>query len=164
MYKNSGFLKSIKNAVRGYIFALMTERNLRFHTSIAILICTFAYFYGLAKCEWAVLLLTILFVLSAECFNTAIEHTVDTATAEICESAKNAKDVSAAATLLCAIFAVLVGIFLFGDTKKILLALTLLIKTAFSGIFEFLILFGILILNIWLLFFCSRKKGQKYDK
>ena len=161
MYKNSGFLRSIKNALSGFWYALKTERNLRFHTSVANLICVFAYFYGLSKPEWTILFLTILLVLSSEVINTAIEHTVDIATDKICNLAKIAKDTSAAATLLCAVFSVIIGIFLFGDTQKILHTLSLILKTAFSGITEFLILFSILILNIWLLFFCGQNREMK---
>ena len=158
MYKNSGFAKSAKNALSGLWYAIKTERNLRFHISVANLICVFSYFYRLSSTEWAVLFLTILLVISAEVINTAIERTVDTATDKICESAKIAKDTSAAATLLCAVFSVIIGIFLFGDLEKISFALNLLFKTAFSGILEFLILFSILILNIWLLFFSGRNR------
>ena len=57
------------------------------------------------------------------------------------------------------ILAVICGICIFGDLKKIRLALTSIIDFGFSGVFEFLLLFSILLFNIWLLFFCSRKKG-----
>lgn len=157
--KNSNFLTSAKHAVDGFFYALKTERNLRFHLCIANLICLFAIFFKISRVEWAILFLAISSVISAEVFNTATENSVDTATKEQCESAKHSKDAAAAAVLVRAIFAVICGICIFGDLKKIKLALTSIIDFGFSGVFEFLLLFSILLFNIWLLFFCSRKKG-----
>ncbi len=159
MLKNTGVLKSLKNALSGFFFAVKTEANLRFHLSIANLICVFGYFFGLSSLEWAILFITAAAVISAELFNTAIEKAVDTATDKICDTAKHAKDASAAATLILAIMSLAVGVCLFGDIKKIKVALDLLFKVAFSGVIPFLILFSILIFNIRLLFFCGRKKG-----
>ena len=159
MNRNSGFLKSLKNALNGFFYAIKTERNLRFHLAVANLICVFAYFFKITKLEWAVLAIAILAVLSAELFNTAIERAVDTATKDFSENAKNAKDVSASGALISAIFSVIIGIFIFGDIEKIGLALKAIFTFGFSGILEFLILFLILIFNIWLLMFCGRKKG-----
>lgn len=159
MNKNSGFLKSLKNALNGFWYAVKTEANLRFHLAVANLICLFAYFFKITRFEWMILLITILLVLSAELFNTAIERAVDTATDEFSENAKNAKDVSASAPLISAVFSVIIGIFIFGDIEKIGLTLKEIFTFGFSGILEFLILFLILIFNIWLIMFFGRKKG-----
>lgn len=159
MNKNTGFLQSLKNALSGFFYAVKNERNLRFHLCVANLICIFAYFFKLSRTEWAILFIAILSVVSAELFNTAIEHAVDTATDKICDTAKNAKDVSAAAPCFCAVCAVIIGIMLFGDLKKIKTTLKLIFVFSFSGIPEFLIMLLILIFNIWLLFFCGQKKG-----
>ena len=59
---------------------------------IAVLISIFAYFYGINRTEWAVLILTIGAVISAELINTALEQAVNTATEKILPSAKLAKD------------------------------------------------------------------------
>lgn len=159
MNKNSGFLKSLKNALNGFFYAVKSESNLRVHLVIANLICIFAYFFKITRFEWMVLLIVISAVLGAELFNTAIERAVDTATEEFNENAKNAKDVSASATLIFAIFSVIIGIFIFGDIEKIYLAVKGIFIFGFSGILGFLILLLVLIFNIWLLLFCGRKKG-----
>ena len=59
-------------------------------------------------------LLTILAVLSAELFNTAVESLVDLVTDDYAELAKAAKDVAAGAVLLCAFFAVVIGCAVYG--------------------------------------------------
>lgn len=110
---------SFKYAISGILSSIKSERNLRFHIVIANLICVFAYFYGISRTQWAVLILTAFSVISAELFNTSTENAVDTATSEIKESAKRAKDASAGAVLVIAIAAILVGVCLFGDVEKI---------------------------------------------
>ena len=106
-------------AFAGIFSAIKSERNLRFHIVIANLIAVFAYFYGISKAEWAVLVLMVFSVIGAELMNTAIEATVDVATKEITPMAKLAKDAAAGAVLVFAIAAVLVGVCLFGDLEKI---------------------------------------------
>ncbi len=110
---------SFRYAIEGIISAIRSEKHLRFHIVIANLICVFAKCYGISKPEWAVLLLCIFAVISAELFNTAIEKAVDTATSEIKQVAKLSKDASAGAVLVLCIGAILVGVCLFGDFEKI---------------------------------------------
>ena len=68
--------------------------------------------FGLRGTELAILLLTIGFVLVLEALNTALEALVDLASPEYHPLAKIAKDVAAAAVLIAAITAVLVGLVL----------------------------------------------------
>ena len=124
MLKNKSMIQSFKNAFWGMIRPFRTEINLRIHFMIGNLIILFAYFYGLSRVEWAVLILTIALVFCAELFNTAIENSVDTATKEYRKTAKIAKDTAAGAVLFSAICAVLVGFFLFFDPQKICGVLT----------------------------------------
>ena len=127
--KNTGILKSFKNAVCGIFEALKSERNLRFHFMIANLIIIFAYFYKITALEWAVLFLTIGLVFCAELINTAVENAVDTATREISKTAKLAKDASAGAVLVCAVISVVIGFMLFFDIQKITDTLTYIFST-----------------------------------
>ena len=117
-YAFSGILEAIKN-----------EGHLRFHIMIAVLISIFAYFYGINRLEWAVLLLSIGMVIGTELLNTAIERAVDTATDEIKPSAKFAKDAAAGAVLVFAAVSVLVGICLFGNIEKIGITLSTIFTT-----------------------------------
>ena len=139
---------SFKYALSGIYKAVRTEFNLRFHFVIANLICIFAYFYGLNKAEWAVLLLTVFAVISAELMNTAVEKAVDTATNDILPTAKLAKDASAGAVLVLAIGSVIIGFCLFGDLRWINDALyqifsdwTVLAPCLFVGALDILFLF-----------------------
>ena len=121
---------SFYHAFCGIISAIRSEAHLRFHIMIAVLVSIFAYFYSLDTFGWAVLILTIGAVISAELFNTAIEKAVDTATKEILPSAKIAKDAAAGAVLVLAVCSVFVGIALFGDVNRIWATIEFIFKRA----------------------------------
>ncbi len=117
--KNTSLITSFSHAVRGFVDAFKRERNLRIHIAVADLIIPFAVVYGLDRNGFAVLVIAIMVVISAELFNSAVEKAVDTATKEYRADAKHSKDFAAAATLVCAVGAVLCGVCLFTETAKI---------------------------------------------
>ena len=120
---------SFYHAFEGIYRAVRREGHLRFHIMIAVLISIFAYFYGISRTEWAVLVLAIGAVIGAELMNTAVEKAVDTTTDEIKPSAKLSKDAAAGAVLLSAVFSVVIGICLFGNGGKIADTLKLIFTT-----------------------------------
>lgn len=139
-------INSFINAVTGIYNAFRSERNLRFHFAVANLIVIFAYFYGLSKSEWAILAITISGVITCEMLNTGIERAVDTATSEYSETAKLAKDISAGAVFVCAVFAIIIGFVLFFDVERIFKTLEYIFANAkifvpclFVGIIDILI-------------------------
>jgi diacylglycerol kinase (ATP) len=97
------------------IYAVRTQRNMRFHVVVAVLILVASLLVGVSKLELALLVLTILLVFVTELFNTAMEFVVDLATKEYHPLAKLAKDVSAGAVLVSSVGAVLVGYLLLAD-------------------------------------------------
>ena len=112
--KSRNLMQSIGYAWEGLCYAFQTQRNMRIHTVFAVLALLAAYALGLNTGELAILLLTIFLVMGAELFNTAIETTVDLCTSEYNYLARRAKNVAAAAVLVSAFMAVLIGCFLFG--------------------------------------------------
>lgn len=68
---------------------------------------------GLHLLEWLILGFTIIFVLILELLNTGVEALVDMVSPEIQEKARIAKDVSAAAVFMGAMFSLVVLIVLF---------------------------------------------------
>ncbi len=155
--KNISFFKSVYHAFCGLFNAYLRERNLRVHLCIANLILPFAYAYGLDRTGFSVLILTITVVVSAELMNSAVEKTVDTATRKVRFDAMHAKDFAAAATLVCAVGAVLVGVALFGDAAKIIDTLTVIL---FSHIYR-LIYIALFIIDIVILFYPKFKYERK---
>lgn len=84
------------------------------HTVMAAAALVAAYAGKFSRGEVVLLLVTITLVVGAELLNTAIEVTVDLISPEYNHLARVAKNVAAAAVLVTACNAVLVGILLFG--------------------------------------------------
>ncbi len=108
------FLRSFGYAFAGLGYAIRTQRNLRVHLAVAGLVILAGLILRVSAMEWAVLLLTIGFVISAELVNTVAELAVDLLTQEYHPMAKAAKDVGAAAVVVAALAAVGVGVAIFG--------------------------------------------------
>ncbi len=110
-----GVARSFNHAYRGLVYAVRTQRNMRFHVVASAAVLVLSLLVGVSKLELAMLVLIILVVFVAEMFNTAMEFAVDLVTQEYHPLAKLAKDVSAGAVLVASIAAVLVGYLILGD-------------------------------------------------
>lgn len=108
------FGESLRFAWAGLVWAWRTQGNLRRHAAAAVLALAFTRRLGVAPAEQALVVLTIALVFVAELFNTALEAVVDLYKHSYHPLAKTAKDVAAAAVLLAALAAVLVGVLILG--------------------------------------------------
>lgn len=104
---------SFKYAFSGILAALKEEPNLKFHFLAAILVLIISYFLKISKADWIIIILVIIFVISVELTNTAIEAVVDEFVDLSHPGAKLAKDISAGAVLISAIGAIVVGTIIF---------------------------------------------------
>lgn len=95
------------------ILLTFTEPNFRFHLAIAFLVTVGGLLLHISKTEWCLLILSIGLVISAEIFNTAIEHIMNFIHPAFDIRVGRVKDLSAAAVLISSIAAALVGIFIF---------------------------------------------------
>ena len=68
----------------------------------------------LNRLEWALIIVAVAMVWTAEFFNTALELVVDLATREKHPLAKAGKDVGAAAVLIASLNAALIGVIVLG--------------------------------------------------
>ncbi len=93
---------------------LRTQRNAWIHAVVSTAVFALGLWLGLSRMEWAIILLTIAVVWMAEFVNTALEAVVDLASPDIHPLAKVGKDVAAAAVLVGAATAVLVGLLILG--------------------------------------------------
>lgn len=108
-------LDSFNYAINGIIYALRTQRNMRIHFGIALIVLLSTFFYDISKLEFIALAICITMVIAAELINTAIESVIDLGTNHYHPLAKIAKDTAAGAVFLTALNAVLVGYIVFGD-------------------------------------------------
>lgn len=106
-------IESFNVAFEGIIHVLRTQRNMRIHFLVAVLVLLAALAVDVSKIELIVLLLSISFVLIAEMVNTAIEAAVDIASTSFDPMAKIAKDIAAGAVLIAAVNALAVGYLVF---------------------------------------------------
>jgi diacylglycerol kinase len=107
-------IRSFGHAFAGIGYGLRTQTNLRIHILAAVCVISAGWLLQISTIEWAVLVLTIMIVMSAELFNTAVEAVVDRAGSEPHPLSKIAKDTAAGAVLVGAIGAVIVGLLIFG--------------------------------------------------
>jgi diacylglycerol kinase len=110
----SGFLRSFVYAWNGLVYAMRTQRNLRVHLGVALVVIAAGIVLHITAVEFAMLFVAITGVFVAEMFNTVVEACVDLATSEYHPLAKTAKDMAAGAVLLSAVLAVVIGTFVFG--------------------------------------------------
>lgn len=104
---------SFKHAVSGIRHAFNSQPNFRIHCLLAVAAITVGFWLDISFVEWAILSLTIIWVLLTEMVNTAIESMVDLITTEYRQEAKVAKDVAAGAVLMGAIGAVAIAFLIF---------------------------------------------------
>ena len=105
---------SFGHAFRGFWYVLRTQRNAWIHAVIATVVFFLSLWLRLDAHDWTIIILTTAMVFTAEFLNTAIEAVVDLASPEKHPLAKVGKDVGAAAVLIAALAAILVGVLLLG--------------------------------------------------
>jgi diacylglycerol kinase (ATP) len=113
MRSRPSILDSFNYAFEGVIHVLRTQRNMRIHFGVALVVLVWALLAGVSKLELVALLLAISFVLIAEMVNTAVEAAIDIATTSFDPMAKLAKDIAAGAVLIAAANATAIGYLVF---------------------------------------------------
>ncbi len=105
---------SVAHAIDGILYTVKCERNMKVDVAVAAVVLFSCLFLNFSKIELALISFAVFFVLFAEVFNTAIENVCDLLVGEkYSKSVRIAKDVSAGATLLAAMNAVVVAYLLF---------------------------------------------------
>ena len=102
------------HALRGWGYVLQTQHNAWIHSLVATLVIGLGLWLGLPPRDWAVLVLAIAMVFTAEFINTSIEAVVDLASPVHHPLAKVGKDVGAGAVLISALSAILIGLLILG--------------------------------------------------
>lgn len=101
------------DAIRGLYVLYKTTIAFRIQMIVAIFVIIFGFYFKVSNLEWIMLVFSIGLVIIAETVNTAIEIDIDLTSPEYHPFARDTKDVAAAAVLLSAIVAVVVGIIIF---------------------------------------------------
>ena len=111
---------SVKARIQSFVYAFAglktffrNEHNSRIHLFSAIITVICGALVHLDKYEWCIIVFAIGLVIMAEIFNTAIEALTDIVSPNFNLIAKRVKDMSAAAVLIAAITAVILGAIVF---------------------------------------------------
>src|SRR4030042_1985376 len=115
MADESGFsfasrLESFRCAFRGVRTLLASQHNARIHLLATVAACALGWLLGISALEWCAVAIVIALVWTAEAFNTAFELLCDVASPEFHPLVRKGKDVAAAAGLLAAGGAAVVGL------------------------------------------------------
>lgn len=110
---NMKLVNSFKYAFTGIFSAFKTERNMKIHVSIMLLVILLGIILKISLLEWLICIIWFSLVISGELFNTAIETIVDMVSPNKNENAKKAKDISAGAVLISALGSIVTGLIIF---------------------------------------------------
>ena len=106
-------LRSFKYAFAGLWLLLRYEHNARIHTIAAFTAIALSFYFNISAPEWIAVVFCIAAVLALEAANSAIEALADFVSPDKHESIKKTKDLAAAAVLLFAIAAAIIGAIIF---------------------------------------------------
>ena len=114
MSANRSFAHAVLDALDGIYHTLIEQPNFRIQFLVAALAVVGGIALHFGPSQWAVVTLACAFVLSAELFNTGLEHAIDLYKPENHPLARSAKHAGAAAVLIAALAAAIVGVCLYG--------------------------------------------------
>ena len=106
-------IKSFSHAINGIVYAISSEKHLRFHLFAAVLVIAAGLFFAITITEWCILILSIGAVITAELINTALEQLVNLVSPQQNIIAGRVKDVAAGAVLIISIVAAIIGLMVF---------------------------------------------------
>lgn len=105
--------QSFGYAFEGLKIMWLSEINFRIHVFISLIVFCLGIMLKINRSEWIGVLFCVGLVISAEAFNTAVEHVCDLTSKEIRPEIKAIKDISAFGVLFLAIISIIVGFIIF---------------------------------------------------
>jgi diacylglycerol kinase (ATP) len=105
--------KSFGFAIEGLGAFFITQHNAWIHLFAAAAAVFLGFYFDLSSDKWCWIIAAIAIVFIAEMFNTALEFLSDIVSPNLHPQIKKVKDVSAAAVLIAAIAALMIGLMVF---------------------------------------------------
>ena len=107
------FIRGFGYAFNGLFHAVKTQLNFRVHLVCAAIVVCLGYALCISTAEWLWIILCIGMVLLTELINTALELLCDIISPEYNEKIGRVKDMCAAAVLVTAVTALVIGLVIF---------------------------------------------------
>lgn len=108
------FIRGFGYAGKGIVFAFSEQLNPKIHALVAIIVIAAGFYFHITSLEWLAIVIAIGLMMTSELINTALEYVVDLVSPEHKPLAGKIKDIAAAAVLMAAITAAVVGVVVFG--------------------------------------------------
>jgi len=105
---------SFQAAFSGWWHVIRTQKNAWIHAIVSLIVIILSLWLRLEPRDWALIIIAIAMVWTAEFINTALEAVVDLASPKQHTLARVGKDVGAAAVLIAAVSAALIGMLVIG--------------------------------------------------
>ena len=106
-------IKSFSYAFAGLKVLFKEEHNARIHAVASLLVVAAGILFHITAGEWIAVVICIGMVISAEIVNSSLERCADFVKQERDDRKRDIKDLGAAAVLVCAIAAAVVGCIIF---------------------------------------------------
>ncbi len=106
-------IKSFEYAFAGLRVLLREEHNSWIHLAAAVCVGVAGIFFHISPMEWIAVVIVIGMVIASEIINSSLERTADFIKAERDDRKRDIKDLGAAAVLVSAITAAIVGMIVF---------------------------------------------------
>lgn len=107
------FVDSFNYAIEGFVYAVTTQRNMRVHFLLGVLVLLLGIYLNLTRVEFVLLCITIAFVFLAEMFNTIVEMTLNIITQQPHPAVRLIKDISAGSVLVASVNSLVTAYMLF---------------------------------------------------
>ena len=107
------FFQSLRYAFNGLFTNIQTERNLQIHFFALLAVILLGFYFKISRMEWLIILLISSLVIALEIINSSIEKMADFMEPRKNDKIKIIKDTAAAAVLVAAAFALIIGCIIF---------------------------------------------------
>jgi diacylglycerol kinase (ATP) len=104
---------SFRFAFVGILTMFRTQPNAWLHALASLVVCAAGFYFEVSSFDWCWLVVAMMSVWTAESLNTALEFLADAASPEFHPLVKKSKDIAAAAVLISAIGASIIGSLVF---------------------------------------------------
>jgi diacylglycerol kinase (ATP) len=147
--KPKNWSQSANVAIEGIIYAVKTQRHMRYHLFAALAVLIVSLVLDITRVEFILLCMAIVLVLATELMNTAIEVVVDMISDTYHPLAKIAKDIAAGVVLIASIGALtLAYLILFPAFKEAITAGAWHVRKAQDDVVAFVALSAVVIVVV----------------
>jgi len=109
------FYKKFNFARKGLVYIIRRERSFRWEITVGTAALFLAWYLGISLLGWAILILVITLVLSAEVLNTVLERILDIIEPRLAVHVAVLKDLLASAVFILALGALAIAILLWSS-------------------------------------------------